>query len=133
MVSQLDSQQRQVEILLGPEMLGDDLPSDRPPCPVNIDRLVGPGGLDHVRTGQYQPRRHEEAGPLIRAPGNVSRTVQRVSWLYSLVWSMGPPLGRVTWTWSLAAPLQGQLQVGRARTLDQQRRQVARLQANLQA
>ena len=66
-VSRLDSQQRQVEIL-GPEMLGDDLPSDRSPRPVDIDRLVGPGGLDHVCTGQYQPRRHEEAGPLIPVP-----------------------------------------------------------------
>src|SRR5271166_5713008 len=46
---------------------------------------------------------------------------------------MGPPPGRVTWTWSLAAPLQGQLQVGCARTLDQQCRQVARLQAQLDA
>ena len=49
-------------------MLGDDLPSDRSPRPVDIDRLVGPGGLDHVRAGQYQPRRHEEAGPLIAVP-----------------------------------------------------------------
>ena len=68
MVNQLDAEECQVGAWLGSVMLALDLPWDRFPRPVDIDRLVGPGGLDHVCAGQYQPRRHEEAGPLIRAP-----------------------------------------------------------------